>query len=43
VVFADDRVGYATVRGLIQRSQDGGAHWSAIRSPGTSTASGGQR
>jgi photosystem II stability/assembly factor-like uncharacterized protein len=42
VVFADDRVGYATVRGLIQRSLDGGARWSPIPSPGTSSASAGQ-
>ena len=34
VVFADDRVGYATVRGAIQRTVDGGAHWSRIASPG---------
>jgi photosystem II stability/assembly factor-like uncharacterized protein len=35
VVFADDQVGYATVRGLIQRTADGGAHWSRIPSPGS--------
>ncbi len=35
VVFADDQVGYATTRGLIQRTRDGGAHWSRIASPGT--------
>lgn len=35
VVFADASVGYATVRGSIQRTLDGGAHWSAIKTPGT--------
>jgi photosystem II stability/assembly factor-like uncharacterized protein len=35
VVFADASVGYATVRGSIQRTSDGGAHWSAIKTPGT--------
>jgi photosystem II stability/assembly factor-like uncharacterized protein len=35
VIFADDQVGYATVRGGIQRTLDGGEHWSIIRSPGT--------
>jgi photosystem II stability/assembly factor-like uncharacterized protein len=35
VVFADASVGYATVRGSIQRTTDGGAHWSAIKTPGT--------
>ena len=35
VVFADALVGYATVRGAIQRSVDGGAHWTAITTPGT--------
>jgi photosystem II stability/assembly factor-like uncharacterized protein len=35
VLFADSTVGYATVRGEIQRTIDGGAHWSAIKSPGT--------
>lgn len=34
IVFADSSVGYATVRGLIQRTTDGGAHWSAIKTPG---------
>lgn len=34
-VFADASVGYATVRGLIQRTVDGGAHWTAIKTPGT--------
>ena len=35
VVFADSTAGYATVRGEIQRTIDGGTHWSAIKSPGT--------
>jgi photosystem II stability/assembly factor-like uncharacterized protein len=35
VVFADAIVGYATVRGSIQRTTDGGAHWTAIKTPGT--------
>lgn len=35
IVFADSPVGYATVRGAIQRTADGGAHWSLIKTPGT--------
>ena len=35
VVFADANVGYATVRGGIQQTKDGGAHWSNIKTPGT--------
>lgn len=35
VLFADPSVGYATVRGGIQRTVDGGAHWTQIRTPGT--------
>ena len=35
VVFGDASVGYATVRGAIQRTVDGGAHWTAIKTPGT--------
>lgn len=35
VVFADAMVGYATVRGSIQRSVDGGGHWETIKTPGT--------
>lgn len=36
VVFGDASLGYATVRGSIQRTTDGGAHWTAIKTPGTS-------
>ena len=35
IVFGDANLGYATVRGSIQRTTDGGAHWSAIKTPGT--------
>ena len=35
VVFGDAQTGYATARGAIQRTTDGGAHWSAIKTPGT--------
>jgi photosystem II stability/assembly factor-like uncharacterized protein len=35
IVFGDATVGYATVRGAIQRTTDGGAHWTTIRTPGT--------
>jgi photosystem II stability/assembly factor-like uncharacterized protein len=35
IVFGDASVGYATVRGAIQRTTDGGAHWTAIKTPGT--------
>lgn len=35
IVFADTQVGYATVRGLIKRTLDGGAHWVDIQTPGT--------
>ena len=35
IVFGDAQTGYATVRGAIQRTVDGGAHWSTIRTPGT--------
>ena len=35
VTFADGEVGYATVRGGIQRTTDGGRHWTTIRTPGT--------
>jgi len=35
ITFADAMVGYATVRGAIQRTVDGGQHWSTISTPGT--------
>lgn len=35
VVFGNALVGYATVRGAIQRTVDGGAHWTSIKTPGT--------
>lgn len=35
ITFGDAQVGYATVRGAIQRTTDGGAHWSRLRTPGT--------
>lgn len=35
IVFGDASVGYATVRGSIQRTVDGGAHWTTIKTPGT--------
>jgi photosystem II stability/assembly factor-like uncharacterized protein len=35
VVFGDALVGYATVRGSIQRTVDGGARWTLIKTPGT--------
>ena len=30
-VFADDKVGYGTVRGGVHRTVDGGAHWETIK------------
>ena len=36
VVFGDPQIGYATVRGSIRRTLDGGLHWTGIRTPGTS-------
>ncbi len=33
-VFADGNVGYGSVRGGIQRTIDGGAHWAIIETPG---------
>jgi photosystem II stability/assembly factor-like uncharacterized protein len=33
-VFGDAEIGYGTVRGGIQRTVDGGAHWSIIETPG---------
>ena len=35
ITFGDAQVGYATVRGTIQRTIDGGAHWTTLRTPGT--------
>lgn len=35
IVFGDPLIGYATVRGAIQRTIDGGAHWTRIKTPGT--------
>jgi photosystem II stability/assembly factor-like uncharacterized protein len=35
VVFGDPLVGYATVRGAILRTTDGGLHWAYIDTPGT--------
>jgi photosystem II stability/assembly factor-like uncharacterized protein len=35
VVFGDQNTGYATVRGSIQRTTDGGAHWTGVKTPGT--------
>ena len=34
IVFPDAAVGYATVRGDIERTTDGGAHWTPIKIPG---------
>lgn len=34
-VFGDSLVGYATVRGGITRTADGGLHWASIKTPGT--------
>jgi photosystem II stability/assembly factor-like uncharacterized protein len=35
VMFADDQVGYLTVRGEIQVTHDGGVHWTYLKTPGT--------
>jgi photosystem II stability/assembly factor-like uncharacterized protein len=35
IVFGDSSVGYATVRGSIQRTTDAGLHWTYIKTPGT--------
>jgi len=35
IVFGDANTGYATVRGGLQRTIDGGAHWTALHTPGT--------
>ncbi|HET7338046.1 MAG TPA: hypothetical protein VFK22_00740 [Candidatus Dormibacteraeota bacterium] len=34
MVFADPQVGYAEGRGSLQRTNDGGTHWSRIQTPG---------
>ncbi|MDQ6880007.1 MAG: hypothetical protein M3082_20380 [Candidatus Dormibacteraeota bacterium] len=34
-VFGDSQVGYATVRGGISRTIDGGLHWTSLHTPGT--------
>ena len=34
VVFATTDVGYAEGRGLLQRTTDGGLHWTRIQTPG---------
>ena len=35
ITFGDSLVGYATVRGEIQRTTDGGLHWTRLQTPGT--------
>ena len=35
IAFGDANTGYATVRGSLQRTTDGGAHWTALKTPGT--------
>lgn len=35
LAFGDANTGYASVRGSIQRTTDGGAHWTGVRTPGT--------
>ncbi len=35
VVFGDAQIGYATARGAITRTIDGGVTWTSIRTPGT--------
>lgn len=35
IEFGSEQVGYATVRGGIKRTQDGGAHWITLGTPGT--------
>lgn len=35
IVFGDASTGYATVRGGLQRTTDGGLHWTALTTPGT--------
>jgi len=35
IEFGDPQTGYATVRGQLKRTLDGGAHWADIKTPGT--------
>jgi photosystem II stability/assembly factor-like uncharacterized protein len=35
ILFGDEQIGYATVRGGIQRTTDGGLHWTGLKTPGT--------
>lgn len=35
IIFASTEVGYASVRGGLQRTVDGGLHWTPLRTPGT--------
>lgn len=35
IVFGDANIGYATVRGGLARTTDGGAHWTSLKTPGT--------
>lgn len=35
IVFGDANIGYATSRGELLRTVDGGLHWTALRTPGT--------
>ena len=35
IVFGDANTGYATVRGALQRTTDGGLHWATLKTPGT--------
>ena len=35
IVFGDANTGYATVRAGLSRTIDGGAHWTALKTPGT--------
>jgi photosystem II stability/assembly factor-like uncharacterized protein len=35
VVFANQQLGYATVRGALSRTEDGGLHWTRLQTPGT--------
>jgi photosystem II stability/assembly factor-like uncharacterized protein len=35
IAFGDASTGYATVRGSLKRTADGGTHWTSLRTPGT--------